>query len=132
METEIEFNNIQVLIYENKDKQNQDERLLYIGDIYKFNLQLQQFAAVLKQTFSFSKIEFKYHSVATDDYLALLSIFTSNLFAIDIHKFKQKQEYTFRGEQVSIRLFKLHESLGFFEMLLKSKVQLYEDVPETP
>ncbi|CDW72550.1 UNKNOWN [Stylonychia lemnae] len=111
--------------YANKYETDQDgQNLLYIGDIQNFKLNLYNFASIFKQTLSFGRVEFKYHSQEADNYLALLSLITSNLFTIEIQSFHEKYEYKLLSEEVIIRLFKIKESLKFIDETLKA----FEDI----
>lgn len=103
------------------DDQNDDQQnanLKYIGDIQKFKLQLSYFASIFKQIISLGRVEFKYHSLETDNYSALLSVLTSNLFTVEIQCLHSKFEYFFKADDLIIKLFKLEESHKFMQEII--------------
>eukprot|EP00347_Sterkiella_histriomuscorum_P019704 403340607 len=135
-ETEIDFNSLQILIYDDKqykvgrllqrDQQIEGDKLLYLGDIQTFRLKIYNVAQIFKQQLQFGSVEFKYHSIEQDNFQILLQFITSDLFSIDIQSFHEKQDYSFKGDQVKVRLFRLLESYKF----IKEIKQTLEDIKQ--
>jgi hypothetical protein len=92
-ETILDFNNIQIMILDKQDpfgvmdtycNYEGTYQFNYIADVFKFKIEIYSIASILKQTFTFSKAEFKFYNKDSDRYCALLSLHTSNLFSIEI------------------------------------------------
>lgn len=98
---------------EEERKSIETANLIYIGEIQSFKFSLYNFASVFKQSLSFGRVEFKYYSNERDNYMALLSVLTSNLITLEVHSFHDKFEYCMISQDIVIKLFRLQESQKF-------------------